>query len=43
MMRDGMIHELDVELWDQTMAVNLRGYMLWRSTSSRSCSRAAAA
>src|SRR4051794_12387672 len=28
MMRDGMIHELDVELWDQTMAVNLRGYML---------------
>jgi NAD(P)-dependent dehydrogenase (short-subunit alcohol dehydrogenase family) len=28
MMRDGMIHELDVELWDQTMAVNVRGYML---------------
>jgi NAD(P)-dependent dehydrogenase (short-subunit alcohol dehydrogenase family) len=28
MMRDGMIHELDVDLWDQTMAVNLRGYML---------------
>ena len=28
LMRDGMIHELDVELWDQTMAVNLRGYML---------------
>jgi NAD(P)-dependent dehydrogenase (short-subunit alcohol dehydrogenase family)/ketosteroid isomerase-like protein len=28
MMRDGMIHELDVDLWDQTMAVNVRGYML---------------
>jgi NAD(P)-dependent dehydrogenase (short-subunit alcohol dehydrogenase family) len=28
MLRDGMIHELDVELWDETMAVNLRGYML---------------
>jgi NAD(P)-dependent dehydrogenase (short-subunit alcohol dehydrogenase family) len=28
MMRDGMIHELDVELWDQTMAINVRGYML---------------
>jgi len=28
MMRDGMIHDLDVELWDQTMAVNARGYML---------------
>jgi NAD(P)-dependent dehydrogenase (short-subunit alcohol dehydrogenase family) len=28
MMRDGMIHELDVGLWDQTMAVNVRGYML---------------
>ncbi len=28
MLRDGMIHELDVELWDQTMAVNVRGYML---------------
>jgi NAD(P)-dependent dehydrogenase (short-subunit alcohol dehydrogenase family)/ketosteroid isomerase-like protein len=28
MMRDGMIHELDVELWDKTMAVNVRGYML---------------
>ncbi len=28
LMRDGMIHELDVDLWDQTMAVNLRGYML---------------
>jgi NAD(P)-dependent dehydrogenase (short-subunit alcohol dehydrogenase family)/ketosteroid isomerase-like protein len=28
MMRDGLIHELDVDLWDQTMAVNLRGYML---------------
>jgi NAD(P)-dependent dehydrogenase (short-subunit alcohol dehydrogenase family) len=28
MLRDGMIHELDVDLWDQTMAVNVRGYML---------------
>ncbi len=28
MMRDGMIHQLDVDLWDQTMAVNVRGYML---------------
>jgi len=28
MMRDGLIHELDVDLWDQTMAVNVRGYML---------------
>lgn len=28
MMRDGMVHQLDVDLWDQTMAVNLRGYML---------------
>ena len=28
MMRDGMIHELDVGLWDQTIAVNVRGYML---------------
>jgi NAD(P)-dependent dehydrogenase (short-subunit alcohol dehydrogenase family) len=28
MMRDGMIHDLDVDLWDQTMAVNVRGYML---------------
>ena len=28
MMRDGMIHELDVGLWDQTMAINVRGYML---------------
>jgi NAD(P)-dependent dehydrogenase (short-subunit alcohol dehydrogenase family) len=28
MMRDLMIHELDVEVWDQTMAVNVRGYML---------------
>ena len=28
MMRDGMLHELDVDLWDQTMAVNVRGYML---------------
>ena len=28
MMRDGAIHELDSELWDRTMAVNLRGYML---------------
>ena len=28
MMRDGMVHELDVDLWDQTMAVNVRGYML---------------
>jgi NAD(P)-dependent dehydrogenase (short-subunit alcohol dehydrogenase family)/ketosteroid isomerase-like protein len=28
MMRDGMIHELDVDLWDQTMGVNVRGYML---------------
>jgi NAD(P)-dependent dehydrogenase (short-subunit alcohol dehydrogenase family) len=28
MMRDGMIHELDVGLWDRTMAVNVRGYML---------------
>ncbi len=28
MMRDGMVHQLDVELWDQTMAVNVRGYML---------------
>lgn len=28
MMRDGMIHQLDLDLWDQTMAVNVRGYML---------------
>ncbi|HEX3623374.1 MAG TPA: SDR family oxidoreductase [Acidimicrobiales bacterium] len=28
MMRDGMVHQLDVDLWDQTMAVNVRGYML---------------
>ncbi len=28
MMRDGMLHQLDVDLWDQTMAVNVRGYML---------------
>jgi NAD(P)-dependent dehydrogenase (short-subunit alcohol dehydrogenase family) len=28
MMRDGMVHELDTELWDQTMAINVRGYML---------------
>jgi NAD(P)-dependent dehydrogenase (short-subunit alcohol dehydrogenase family) len=28
MMRDGFIHGLDVELWDKTMAVNVRGYML---------------
>src|SRR5215472_13790269 len=28
MMRDGMVHQLDVDLWDKTMAVNLRGYML---------------
>jgi NAD(P)-dependent dehydrogenase (short-subunit alcohol dehydrogenase family) len=28
MMRDGMLHELDVGLWDTTMAVNVRGYML---------------
>lgn len=28
MMRDGFVHDLDVELWDQTMAVNVRGYML---------------
>jgi NAD(P)-dependent dehydrogenase (short-subunit alcohol dehydrogenase family) len=28
MMRDMAIHEMDVELWDRTMAVNLRGYML---------------
>jgi NAD(P)-dependent dehydrogenase (short-subunit alcohol dehydrogenase family) len=28
MMRDGMIHQLDTELWDQTMAINVRGYML---------------
>ena len=28
MMRDGMIHDLDVGLWDQMMAVNVRGYML---------------
>jgi NAD(P)-dependent dehydrogenase (short-subunit alcohol dehydrogenase family) len=28
LMRDGAIHELDAELWDKTMAVNLRGYML---------------
>ncbi len=28
LMRDGMIHELDADLWRQTMAVNLGGYML---------------
>ena len=28
MMQDGMIHQLDTGLWDQTMAVNVRGYML---------------
>ena len=28
MMRDGMIHQLEVDLWDQTMGVNVRGYML---------------
>jgi NAD(P)-dependent dehydrogenase (short-subunit alcohol dehydrogenase family)/ketosteroid isomerase-like protein len=28
MMRDSMVHQLDVDLWDQTMAVNVRGYML---------------
>ena len=28
MMRDGMVQDLDVDLWDQTMAVNVRGYML---------------
>jgi len=28
MMRDGPIHGLDVSLWDTTMAVNVRGYML---------------
>ena len=28
MMRDGFVHDLDVDLWDQTMAVNVRGYML---------------
>ena len=28
MMQDGMIHQLDVDLWDLTMAVNVRGYML---------------
>ena len=43
MMRDGMIHELDVDLWDQTMAVNLRGYMLCTKHAFRTCSRAAAA
>ena len=28
MMRDSMVHQLDTDLWDQTMAVNVRGYML---------------
>ena len=28
MMRDGMVHQLDVDVWNQTMAVNVRGYML---------------
>jgi NAD(P)-dependent dehydrogenase (short-subunit alcohol dehydrogenase family) len=28
MMRDGAIHELDLEFWERTMAVNLRGYFL---------------
>ena len=28
LMRDGMVGDLDVALWDQTMAVNVRGYML---------------
>lgn len=27
--RDGFIHELDTEVWDRTLAVNLRGYMLF--------------
>ncbi|ORA19471.1 SDR family NAD(P)-dependent oxidoreductase [Mycobacterium arosiense] len=26
--RDGMIHDLDLEVWERTMAVNLRGYFL---------------
>jgi NAD(P)-dependent dehydrogenase (short-subunit alcohol dehydrogenase family) len=26
--RDGFIHEMDIDVWDQTMAVNLRGVML---------------
>ena len=43
MMRDGMIHELDVDLWDQTMAVNVRGYMLCAKHAFRSCWYAAAA
>src|SRR4051812_32556526 len=36
MMRDGMIHELDVDLWNQTMAVNVRGYMLCAKHAIRS-------
>jgi len=28
LMRGGAIHELDTEMWDRTMAVNLRGYLL---------------
>jgi enoyl-[acyl-carrier-protein] reductase (NADH) len=28
LMRDGRVGDLDVALWDQTMAVNVRGYML---------------
>jgi NAD(P)-dependent dehydrogenase (short-subunit alcohol dehydrogenase family) len=28
-MRDDLVHQLDVAVWDRTMAVNLRGYMLF--------------